>query len=146
MPAMFRRLPPYSGIRLSTSSNFAPMPVSRRVRFEPMNPSAPVTSTRRSANAPSSFTMKSFRYSLKDHQRLSIKLDDVLDDIKPHLFSQLRVDRQRQAFARRLFGHRQVSPFITKVCETFLKAQRHGVINFRPDAPPLQKIHQLIAP
>src|SRR5262252_4617654 len=64
MPAMLKRLPPYSGIRLSTSNTRAPIEVSRRAKFEPMNPSAPVINTRRPANAPSRSTIRSFRYSV----------------------------------------------------------------------------------
>src|SRR5262249_41912323 len=73
MPAMLKRLPPYSGIRLSTSNTRAPIEVSRRAKFEPMNPSAPVINTRRSANAPSSSTIRSFRYSAASRLNLSLE-------------------------------------------------------------------------
>src|SRR6266508_3418144 len=73
MPAMLKRLPPYSGIRLSTSNTRAPREGSRRAKFEPMNPSAPVINTRRSANAPSSSTIRSFRHSVASRLNLSLE-------------------------------------------------------------------------
>jgi len=46
MPARLRRLPPYSGMRLSMIVTSAPWRTSARARFEPMKPSPPVMRTR----------------------------------------------------------------------------------------------------
>src|SRR5713101_1860385 len=48
MSAMLNNRPPCSGTRLSTSSTFVPSATRRRARLEPMKPSPPVMSTRRS--------------------------------------------------------------------------------------------------
>src|SRR5436309_536719 len=45
IPSMLNRLPPYSGIRLSTSVTSAWCSASRRARFEPRKPRPPVIKT-----------------------------------------------------------------------------------------------------
>src|SRR5437016_4901331 len=50
MASRLKALPPYSGIRLSTTVTSAPRPTRRRARLEPMKPRPPVMSARRPAN------------------------------------------------------------------------------------------------
>src|SRR5882724_1796495 len=50
-PARLRRLPPYSGMRLSTMLTRAPRRTSARARLDPMKPRPPVMSTRLPAKA-----------------------------------------------------------------------------------------------
>src|SRR5579863_5578378 len=101
-PSILKRLPPYSGIRLSTSSTRAPSAARRCASVEPMKPSPPVIKMRFSRKTPPKAASASFAISA----HCPIRQFAAGKTVAPAILSPVQFAAGKTGGATRLeFGH-----------------------------------------
>src|SRR5215213_11514248 len=74
------------------------------------------------------------------------KFPNHLDDVTLLLGRQLWVDRQGERLARGPLCLREVAFRVTEVGEAGLQVERHGIVDVRADAAPLEVLCERVAP